>query len=615
MNDLPEMSPETEQQLQHLLELAAGVAMQEGRFEPFAEWLLHHLTYDAPDLLPGQASPSERQQLSSLVARQIWNATPLPQNQFRPLPLPKPQRNDPCPCGSGRKFKQCCAELENAIPAMPVESMLLHVLARLTLKQLANLPLKHLSLEALAEIAEHWIEQGDAKRAVTMLEPVFVDISQLDERAEWAFDMLADAYMDLDKPKKRVQLVEKLMAAPNLWLRSAAMHRRATMYADDSDFAAAWQVFKEAQRLQPDNVSLAHLEVLLLICENRREEAESRATFWVARLKRMGGYDDLINQLQRMIASYDAIQHELSPQPPVELNQLKTLLADAPPVTSLYTLQAADDDAGELTPSATLAQLETTWGQRFFGEEKFGVDPEEALFDALNHADEWLGWLQANPDALLSFTILEQLADVGMLLAGEDESWLADFMAPLSARCEALLRVVLAANQAELHTLLWGHLNNRPALRALQNRAWLLVEQGAGLNQATSLLEWLLQLNPGDNQGARFMLARLYLGQGESQKLLELIERSQDDGAEMMYHRALALVLLQREKEAENTLQAAAMAWPEVLKFLLADKVRKPKIDEFGVTPGGKDEAWLYRDSFLPFWKQSGALALAARLT
>ena len=23
--------------------------------------------------------------------------------------MPRPGRNDPCPCGSGKKFKQCCA--------------------------------------------------------------------------------------------------------------------------------------------------------------------------------------------------------------------------------------------------------------------------------------------------------------------------------------------------------------------------------------------------------------------------------------------------------------------------------------------------------------------------
>ncbi len=41
----------------------------------------------------------------------------LPGEDDEPLPPPvetirsdsKPKRNDPCPCGSGKKFKQCCA--------------------------------------------------------------------------------------------------------------------------------------------------------------------------------------------------------------------------------------------------------------------------------------------------------------------------------------------------------------------------------------------------------------------------------------------------------------------------------------------------------------------------
>jgi hypothetical protein len=30
------------------------------------------------------------------------------------LAAPRPGRNDPCPCGSGRKYKQCCLEKDDA---------------------------------------------------------------------------------------------------------------------------------------------------------------------------------------------------------------------------------------------------------------------------------------------------------------------------------------------------------------------------------------------------------------------------------------------------------------------------------------------------------------------
>lgn len=611
MNTDLNLPPEAEQQMNLLLDAAVNVALKHEQPEPFLEWCGQYAPSIAPLLFPPQATPAEQHRIAALLARHLWNAMPLPANQYRPKPLPKPQRNDPCPCGSLRKYKQCCAAIESSVPPAPADLLLEKVLERMPLKQLACLPLKWLSLEALGQIAESWIERGETKRATAMLEPIFADVGSLDERAEWAFDTLANAYVELDKPKKRIQLVESVMQAPNIWLRSAALHRRATMFADERDFAGAWQIFKEAQRLQPDNVSLSHLEVLLLICENRREEAEARAEFWIARLKRMGGYDDLIEQLQRMIASFDAIQHELMPQPPVELAQLKTLAAQLPEPGCLYRLEVHDGDAGELMPLPQLAELEKTWRQRFFGDEKFGIDPEEALFDALNHADEWLGWLQANPDALQSFTIIEQLTDVGMVLVGEDNSWLDGFVAPLAAHAERLLRCVLAANRADACKLEWGWLNNRPALRAIQNHAWLLVQQRQDLDAAQALLEWLLNtLNPADNQGIRFILARLYLLENRPQPLLDLLKHHGDEGAELMYHRVLALYMAGKKAEAKRALQRAAERWPEVLKMLQAIKPRKPKLSPHGVTVGGKDEAWLYRDQFLALWQQYGADAL-----
>jgi uncharacterized protein len=33
---------------------------------------------------------------------------------------PKVGRNDPCSCGSGKKYKKCCADAEAASPSRPV---------------------------------------------------------------------------------------------------------------------------------------------------------------------------------------------------------------------------------------------------------------------------------------------------------------------------------------------------------------------------------------------------------------------------------------------------------------------------------------------------------------
>ena len=46
----------------------------------------------------------------------------------------------------------------------------------------------------------------------------------------------------------------------------------------------------------------------------------------------------------------------------------------------------------------------------------------------------------------------------------------------------------------------------------------------------------------------------------------------------------------------------AAEHLPLVLDFLVRDRVAKPPIDPMGVTMGGKDEAWLYRESMRKTW-------------
>lgn len=51
-----------------------------------------------------------------------------------------------------------------------------------------------------------------------------------------------------------------------------------------------------------------------------------------------------------------------------------------------------------------------------------------------------------------------------------------------------------------------------------------------------------------------------------------------------------------------------------MLKMLLAENPRKPKVHEGYVTLGGKDAGWFYRAEYRELWVQSGALAWAAGL-
>ncbi len=79
---------------------------------------------------PRELSLEVLRTLAFALGRAIWNAMPLPGNGFRPNPLPEPGRNSPCPCGSGRRYEQCCAR-RPLLPGLEDETMTTLVLQRL----------------------------------------------------------------------------------------------------------------------------------------------------------------------------------------------------------------------------------------------------------------------------------------------------------------------------------------------------------------------------------------------------------------------------------------------------------------------------------------------------
>ena len=79
---------------------------------------LYHEHDEDPEMRPEPITPNKREQVISLMAAGLMNAY----EYFRkdreddlgvhvdesPRSIPKTGRNDPCPCGSGKKYKKCC---------------------------------------------------------------------------------------------------------------------------------------------------------------------------------------------------------------------------------------------------------------------------------------------------------------------------------------------------------------------------------------------------------------------------------------------------------------------------------------------------------------------------
>jgi hypothetical protein len=95
---------------------------------------------------------------------------------------------------------------------------------------------------------------------------------------------------------------------------------------------------------------------------------------------------------------------------------------------------------------------------------------------------------------------------------------------------------------------------------------------------------------------------------GEVAEALTLSNNYPDDMADMSYGTALALFIDHQYPEAQLALVAARKRYPEVLKMLLAEKPKQPRLRDGIVQVGGKDEAWYYFKDNFDIWKQSGGL-------
>ena len=126
--------------------------------------------------------------------------------------MPKPGRNDPCPCGSGRKTKRCCG-----LQRGPSEDQLTraHVaqLARQAVPDLAGL-----SDRALDHLWEGLMDlpSVDYSLLVTLPKLIGPDLQRLREAIEhddpdWGWDALTAVHKQIDTPQQRAQLADAIV--------------------------------------------------------------------------------------------------------------------------------------------------------------------------------------------------------------------------------------------------------------------------------------------------------------------------------------------------------------------------------------------------------------------
>jgi SEC-C motif len=126
--------------------------------------------------------------------------------------MPGPGRNEPCPCGSGRKVKRCCGEQRG-----PTEQQLARAHVALLAREAAP-DLAGLSDHALHDLWEGLLDlpATDLSLLVTLPKLIGPDLQRLrgaiaEDDPDWGWDALTAVATQIDTPQQRAQLADALV--------------------------------------------------------------------------------------------------------------------------------------------------------------------------------------------------------------------------------------------------------------------------------------------------------------------------------------------------------------------------------------------------------------------
>ena len=623
-------------ELEALLAFVAQAAIDDTSTDVFLRSFQAKAGEIAPTMFGTIDDPSARRAAIGQFGRIFWSTIPKPQQGWRAVPLSKPERNAPCPCGSGKKYKQCCQPYEPPADLIPGLNMLKFVLDLWPATKLHQIPLRRLDPDALADTANQWLKEGDVERSIALLEHLFDEPASLDERYVLCFDELCDAYLEAGLQADRETFVARIAVHRNKHLASAALQRATVLASDEGDYKTAWERFGQALRLTPDEPTLAHLEVLVLRSEGRLDEAMARAKVWASRLRRMNrpDYEDLIEFLEQMAEDPDRAMLELAERNRPDGGAWSDLLDAAPEVELLYDIEhypLRDEAYGAgrvgiaMQPLPALARVERQWHDRFSVQKPGLVDLYGYASGACEEFIAVVEFMRANPAAWQSFDILDDLALIARDWFDDDEGFARNaVMLGLTDRALEILQTCVAGAGEGKAVIEWSVPENRPPLRLIAQRIDALLDPFADdddRREVDDLLAWMLELNPNDSHGYRNPVMQKYLLAGDMQRAIAVAERYPKDVGDMPFDLALALFQSGRIEEAAKAWGRGAESTPDMAATLLA---RNPKPlepgDEHGdygnqyEILGGPGHAWRYRTLMLEAWTKSGALAWAKTL-
>jgi hypothetical protein len=621
-----DISPEFENQLDNFLRLAGKQVDSNPSALEFSGWVQQAVPKLFPALLCQiPDDPQEIKVFLGMVARNLYADFPMPALGLLPTGQTKQGRNDPCDCGSGQKFKQCCGS--TMPPLFGGMNLLRYVLDAYPKSKLQDVAGTKASIDAIADTAYQWMQDEEEARAAALLEPFFAQDAVLTGRLAPLFNLLMDAWLTLGRKAKREALIDSILQRGDKILRSDALQRRTTILADRGDHKAAWKAFKLASDLNPNDPALSFLEVTTLLSEGRTTEAQGRAQWWAAFLakQRDPSLAELVERLRSIAKDPHAGMMGVAMDMNAHWHRLNDLLLSAPPPIVRHSFEVFMEETEEqqvhhvadgFVPDTKLAKLEGTWRNTFLQ-----VKPDitrlqhndESVWD---NASQWLDLLEKHPDLWLSFEVLDDLvmAVDTIRVAGVEERMLV----PMAERAAEQLRLTLETATMQPVRCPWGVLRHRSALRPVAHLAYLCKEAGARDDRKSQrfmeLAHWMVfELNPNDNHGLRSDLSDALVRFERWNDVVALNDRYPDDmQPNLQLNALLAAFVLEKSGNIKQELKRAVKDYPNALKMLLGPEPKPVKPDsDYGIAIGGKYEAWLYVREMRPFWEKHHALEWA----
>ena len=155
----------------------------------------------------------------------------------------------------------------------------------------------------------------------------------------------------------------------------------------------------------------------------------------------------------------------------------------------------------------------------------------------------------------------------------------------------------------------WGILETRPYMRALAGVGHMSIKLRL-FTRAEEIIRNMLYLNPGDNQGVRYLLLEILLEGKRYVEALEFIGRWDDISPDFNYTRALLRFEKKGDYRYARTALQKAFEYNSHVPAYLCLRKRMHENESGTISMGGADEAEDYVQRHFRFWRRiPGALA------